>query len=124
MGVQLKPADITGIKRNATGRGSAKPRYKNSDLPFKNSSCDLETWHEAVLPHILNWAGSLEEPFSISTHPDLEDLIKYAWDEEFPEIPADNTVYYVVCHPFFNPSSFYIAPFFPVLGKFCNQKLA
>ena len=104
MGIQLKTADITAIKCNATGRCSAKPHYKNSDLPFKNSSCDLETWHEAVLPHILEWAGSLEEPFSISTHPNLEELIKYAWDEEFLEISADDAVHYVVCYPFFNHS--------------------
>jgi len=101
MGVQLKTADITAIKCNANGHRSAQPRYKNSDLPLKNSSRDLETWREAVLPHILDWAGSLEEPFSISTHPDLEELIKYAWDEEFP---ADDAVYYVVCYPFFNHS--------------------
>jgi len=61
------------------------------------SSRNLETWHEAVLPHILDWASSLEEPFSISTHPDLEDLIKYAWDEEFPEILVDDAIHYVVC---------------------------
>ena len=102
MGVQLKTADITAVKRNATGRRSAKPRYKNSDLPFKNFSRDLETWHEAVLPHILDWAGSLEEPFSISTHPNLEELIKYAWDEEFLEISVDDAIYYVVRYPFFN----------------------
>lgn len=96
MGVQLKTTDITAIKRNATAHRSAKPRYKNSDLPFKNSSRDLETWREAVLPHILDWAGSLDEPFSISTHPDLEEITKYAWDEEFPEISADGAVHYVV----------------------------
>ncbi|KAF8815687.1 hypothetical protein BYT27DRAFT_7003157, partial [Phlegmacium glaucopus] len=68
---------------------------KNSNLPFRNSTRDLQTWRNAVIPHILEWAGSLEEPFSISSHPDLEDLIKYAWDKEFPEIPADDAVQYV-----------------------------
>ena len=105
MGVQLKTADIMAIKCNATGCHSAKPHYKNSNLLFKNSSRDLETWCEAVLPYILKWASSLEEPFSISTHPNLEELIKYAWDEEFPEIlAADDAVHYVVCYPFFNHS--------------------
>ena len=92
MGVQLKKADISTVKHNAAGRRSAKPRFKNSDLLFKNSTCDLETWHEAVIPQILEWAGTLEEPFSISSHPNLDELIKYAWDEEFPEIPADGAV--------------------------------
>src|SRR6266699_4146517 len=99
MGIQLRKADITAIKRDATGRRSAKPRYKNSDLPFRNSTRDLQTWREAVIPHILEWAGSLEEPFSISSHPDLEDVITYAWEEEFPEIPTDDAVQYVVCYP-------------------------
>jgi len=100
MGVQLKKADISTVKRDAAGRHSAKPRFKNSDLPFKNSTRDLETWREAVIPHILEWAGSLEEPFPISSHPVLDEVIKYAWGEEFPEIPADSAVYYVVCYPF------------------------
>ena len=101
IGVQLKTADIIAIKCNAIGRRSAKPRYKNSDLSFENSSRDLETWRKDVLPHILEWAGSLGEPFFISTHcPDLEDLIKYAWDEEFPEISADEAIHYVVCYRF------------------------
>ena len=100
MGVQLKKADISTVKRDAAGRRSAKPHFKNSDLPFKNSTCDLETWREAVIPHILDWAGSLEEPFSISSHPVLDKVIKYAWEEEFPEIPTDGTVDYVVCYAF------------------------
>ena len=110
IGVQLKTADIIAIKRNVIGRCSAKPRYKNSDLSFENSSRDLETWRKDVLPHILEWAGSLEEPFFISTHcPDLEDLIKYAWDEEFPEISADEAVHYVVCYRSFNH---WVTPFY------------
>ena len=98
MGVQLKKANISAVKHDAPGRRSAKPRHKNSDLPFKNYTRDLETWRDAVIPHILEWAGSLEEPFSISSHPDLDEIIKYAWDEEFPEIPVDSAVYFVVCY--------------------------
>ena len=94
-------ADIIAIKRNAIGRRSAKPRYKNSDLSFENSSRNLETLRKDILPHILECAGSLEEPFFISTHPDLEVLIKYAWDEEFPEIPADEAIHYVVSYRLF-----------------------
>lgn len=98
MGIQLKKVDITAIKHGTTGRRSAKPRYKNSDLPFRNPTRDLQTWREDVIPHILEWAGSLEDPFSISSHPNLEDVITYAWDEEFPGISADDAVQYVVCY--------------------------
>ena len=57
-------------------------------------------------------------------HPDLEELIKYAWDEEFPEIPADDAVHYVVCYRFLQSlkHSFLNCSFLPV-GEFCNQKL-
>lgn len=48
MGIQLKTADITAIKRNETGRRSAKHRYRNNDLPFENSSRDLKTLREAA----------------------------------------------------------------------------
>jgi hypothetical protein len=98
MGIKLKKADISAVKRDASARRPAKPRYKNSHLPFKNPTRDLLTWRDAVLPPIIDWAGSLEEPFAINSHPDLPDIVEDCWKEEFPEIPVDEAVQAVVSH--------------------------
>lgn len=96
MGIKLKTADITAVKRDASARRLAKPRYKNGNLPFENATRDLQTWRDAVLPAIIDWAGTLEEPFAVSSHLDLQDIVEENWNEEFPEIPVDEAVHAVV----------------------------
>ena len=96
MGIKLKTADIAAVKHDASARRPARPRYKNGHLPFKNPTRDLLTWRDAVLPPIIDWAGTIEDPFSINSHPDLQDVVEYLWDEEFPEIPVDDAVQAVV----------------------------
>lgn len=98
MGIKLKTADISAVKREASARRPAKPRYKNGHLPFNNPTRDLLTWRDAVLPAILDWAGTLEEPFAINSHPNLPDIVEDCWKEEFPEIPVDEAVHAVVSH--------------------------
>ncbi|KAF8811703.1 hypothetical protein BYT27DRAFT_7160606 [Phlegmacium glaucopus] len=73
-------------------RRPAKPCYKNGHLPFDNPARDLATWRDAVLPSIIDWAGTLEEPFAVNSHPDVQDIVEDNWKEEFPEIPADDAV--------------------------------
>ncbi|KAF8951995.1 hypothetical protein BDZ97DRAFT_820868 [Flammula alnicola] len=92
MGIKLNKADITAVKSRASVRRSAKPRYKNGDLPFENPNRDLQTWRNAVIPAIIDWAGVLDEPFAVNSHPDLHDIIEENWSDEFPEIPADDAV--------------------------------
>lgn len=96
MGIKLETADISAVKRDASARRPAKTRYKNGHLPFENPIRDLITWRDAVLPAIIDWAGTLEEPFAVNSHPDLHDLVESIWKEEFPEIPADDAVQAVV----------------------------
>jgi hypothetical protein len=96
MGIKLKTADVSAAKREASARRPAKPRYTNSHLPFENAARDLQTWRDAALPAIIDWAGTLEEPFAASSHPDLPEVVEYIWGEEFPEIPADDAVHAVV----------------------------
>lgn len=96
MGIKLKTADISAVKRDASARRPAKPRYKNSHLPFENPTRDLLTWRDVILPAIIDWAGTLDEPFAINSHPDLQEIIECRWKEEFPAIPADDAVQAVV----------------------------
>ena len=92
MGIELKTADIPAVKHDASACHLTKPRYKNGHLPFENPTCNLITWHNSVLPPIIDWAGTFAEPFTVNSHPDLQGIIEYNWNEEFPEIPLDDAV--------------------------------
>ncbi|KAF8959428.1 hypothetical protein BDZ97DRAFT_1838008, partial [Flammula alnicola] len=92
MDIKLKAADITAAKRGASGRPVAKPRYKNGHLPFENPMQDLQTWRNAIVPDIVDWAGTLKKPFAANSHPNLQNVVEDSWNEEFPEIPAYDAV--------------------------------
>ncbi|KAF8798636.1 hypothetical protein BYT27DRAFT_7264754 [Phlegmacium glaucopus] len=92
MGIKLKTAEISAVKHQVSMHCPAKPCYKNGHLPFDNPTRDLATWRDAVLPAIIDWAGMLKEPFTVNSHPDLKDIVEDNWNEEFPEIPADDAV--------------------------------
>ncbi|KAF8806780.1 hypothetical protein BYT27DRAFT_7338795 [Phlegmacium glaucopus] len=102
MGIKLKTAEISAVKNQVSMRRPAKPRYKNSHLPFNNPTRDLATWRDAVLPAIIDWAGMLEEPFTVNSHPDLQDIVEDNWKEEFPEIPADDAIQAVASSAIWN----------------------
>ena len=93
MGIKLKTADI---RCDTSARPQAKPRYKNGHLPFENPTRDFLTWSDAVLPPIIDWAGTLDGPFAVNSHSHLQDVVEDNWKEEFLEIPADNAVQAVV----------------------------
>ncbi|KAF8805296.1 hypothetical protein BYT27DRAFT_7243389 [Phlegmacium glaucopus] len=92
MGIKLKTAEISAVKHQVSMHCPAKPCYKNGHLPFDNPACDLATWRNAVLPAIIDWARTLKEPFAVNFHPNLQDIVEDSWNEEFPEIPADDAV--------------------------------
>ena len=96
MGIKLKMADIAAVKHDASAHRPAQPCYKNGHLPFENPMRDLLTWHDAVLPPIIDWAGTIEDPFTVNSHPNLPEVIEYLWSEEFLEIQADDAVQSVV----------------------------
>ena len=96
MGIKLKRADTAAVKHDASAHHPARPCYKNSHLPFENPMCDLLTWRNAVLPPIIDWVGTIEDPFTVNSHPDLQEVVKYLWSEEFPEIQADDPFQSVV----------------------------
>jgi hypothetical protein len=96
MGIKLTKADITAVKGDASAHRPAKPRYRNAHLPFENQTHDLQIWRNTVIPGIIDWAGTLEEPFGVNSHPDLPDIVEASWKEGFPEIPADSAVQAVV----------------------------
>ena len=96
MGIKLKTVDIAAVKHDASARRPSRPRYKNSHLPFKNPTRDLLMWRDTVLPAIIDWAGTIDDPFAVNSHPNLQELVKSIWSEEFLEIQADDAVQAVV----------------------------
>lgn len=83
-------------KTLVTTRGPAKPRYKNGHLPFENQAQDLETWRNTVLPAVIDWAGTLEDPFGANSHLDLHDIVRDSWNDGFPGTPPNDAVHSVV----------------------------
>ena len=96
MGIKLKTADIAAVKHDASARRPSRPCYKNGHLPFENPTGDLLTWRDTVLPAIIDWAGTIDDPFAVNSHPDLQELVESIWSEEFLEIQADDAVQAVV----------------------------
>ena len=50
-----------------------------------------------VVAEIIDWVGTLEEPFGANSYPNHQQTIEDTWKEEFPEIPSDDSVQGVVC---------------------------
>jgi hypothetical protein len=78
-------------------RTEPKARYKNADLPFTNYKDDLRLWQSAVVAAVIDWAGSLDDPWAVGAHPDFDGVVEKWWTASFPAIPIDKAVYAVVC---------------------------
>ena len=96
MGIKLKMADIAAVKHDASAHHPAQPHYKNSHLPFENLMRDLLTWRNAILPPIIDWFGTIKDPFTVNSHPNLQEVVEYLWSEEFLEIQGDDAIQSVV----------------------------
>ncbi|KAF8804853.1 hypothetical protein BYT27DRAFT_7169757 [Phlegmacium glaucopus] len=91
-GIKLRKVETKNTVDSKPRRRSAKPRYNNSHLPFKNVNHDLQTWCESIIPAIIDWAGTLEDGFGVNAHPNLSEIIQDNWNDEFPTIECDDAV--------------------------------
>lgn len=80
----------------ARHHGVPKPHYKNSDLPFEDHNQDLKIWWNKVLPPIINWAGSRDDPFMVTADQQFKPTVKKFWDQSFWGIDATDAMYAVV----------------------------
>ncbi|KAF8955384.1 hypothetical protein BDZ97DRAFT_1965483 [Flammula alnicola] len=53
---------------------------------------DIRTWHESVVPPIIDWSGTLEDGFGVNAHPDLPFVVQESWNDEFPAIECNDAV--------------------------------
>lgn len=97
MGIVLAPKAMPIIvKSERQEPRTQKKAYTNDDLPFE-SARDLKIWQSSVLPPIICWAGTSDQPFTVNTHENFEDIVAKHWREHFPEVEIIEAVYYVVC---------------------------
>ncbi len=91
--VEVKLKDTT-----ASGRPrEAKPRYKNADLPLPNPARDLKLWQTLVLGAVVDWAGTLDNPFRANTHENFHQVVCENWNRSFNNAAVNEAVYDQVC---------------------------
>ncbi|KAH8979778.1 hypothetical protein EDB86DRAFT_3088552 [Lactarius hatsudake] len=98
MGLAIKKADVNvtaGLIQDPTvkndGNNASKPyRYlKASDIPV-TGEYELAKW-DLVVRGVLDWAGTLDEPFGTNEHPNLLGTVQGLWNMCFPEREEDMT---------------------------------
>ena len=57
------------------------------NLPYGRGGGRL--WHAEYTPHILAWAGSQEDPFTVNNHTSLRDEMAKMWEQVFPMNPLN-----------------------------------
>lgn len=87
--VKVKLEDTTAAGRPR----ETKPRYKNADLPLPNPARDLKIWQTLVLGAVVDWAGTLDNPFRANTHENFQQVVGENWDRHFDNVAIDEAVY-------------------------------
>jgi hypothetical protein len=96
MGITLTPAsaepDPIPIKREP------KARFTNGNLPFMSLGYNenLRLWQTNIMSGILEWAGTLDEPFGAASHPNFKAITTATWQNQFPDIDPTDAVYSLV----------------------------
>ncbi|KAJ2917662.1 hypothetical protein MD484_g2812, partial [Candolleomyces efflorescens] len=81
MGLSVKKGKISaGLKASAIPR---KHNYSTKDLPLDGVEDGVTRWREEAIPIVLAWASTLSDPFSVSSSPFFESVVKQAWEDVF-----------------------------------------
>lgn len=98
-------------------------KFNNAHLPFPSNrtQADLKIWRDSVIPAVVDWAGSLDEPFGANAHPDFKSVVTESWNESFPELEINEAVYYVVSILIFVNLLIYL---YLNVGWSCSEELA
>ncbi|KAH7911540.1 hypothetical protein BJ138DRAFT_1125980 [Hygrophoropsis aurantiaca] len=78
-------------KRGSNAGGKPLKTLKASDLPFTGDA-DHKTWDRLVRT-LLDWAGTVDDPFGTNEHPELSKRLQDLWDMLFPHLELDISDY-------------------------------
>ncbi|KAJ6563089.1 hypothetical protein DFH09DRAFT_1477983 [Mycena vulgaris] len=77
MGIKLTKKTVV-VDVNGKTKRETKPVYTNTDLPFPDDSraVDLKHYQETFIPDIIDWAGSLDDPFAATSDPTFKATVR------------------------------------------------
>ncbi|KAH7918262.1 hypothetical protein BV22DRAFT_1134719 [Leucogyrophana mollusca] len=78
-------------KRGSSVGSKPLKNLNASDLPFTEDA-DHKTW-DGLIRTLLDWAGTVDDPFGTNEHPDLAERLQELWDLFFPHLLLDISDY-------------------------------
>ncbi|KIJ10856.1 hypothetical protein PAXINDRAFT_16190 [Paxillus involutus ATCC 200175] len=90
MGVvaESKDVDMAVEKTRSVGKARAQKHLKATDLPIGDTNHDHNQW-EQLVRSMIDWAGTLNDPFGTNEHPELFSTIQELWDMLFEHKPLN-----------------------------------
>ncbi|EIW85525.1 hypothetical protein CONPUDRAFT_162707 [Coniophora puteana RWD-64-598 SS2] len=86
MGLVISHKDVDTAVEEHQGASKKKPKadIRKEDLPFFREPGFNDRW-DAIKAELVGWAGTLSDPFSSNSHPDIWSVSQHAWDHAFRE---------------------------------------
>ncbi|KAJ7670960.1 hypothetical protein B0H17DRAFT_1085643, partial [Mycena rosella] len=80
---------------NGKNKKDKKPTYTNADLPFPadGHAADLKHFQTAYIPDLIDWIGTLDDPFGASSHPEFTAQVERMWVKYFSAYDISDAVH-------------------------------
>ncbi|KAJ3715965.1 hypothetical protein DFJ43DRAFT_1212565 [Lentinula guzmanii] len=108
VGLEVVDVDAIATEERETGKPALPPRrrtFTKHDLPIKLTSDHL-IWNNCLQPELIEWCGTQEGQFSLSSDLNFHEIIKMLWDKHLGSLPhihdtykIGSTVYQCHDHP-------------------------
>ncbi|KAJ3793843.1 hypothetical protein GGU11DRAFT_811657 [Lentinula aff. detonsa] len=108
VGLEVVDVDAIATEERETGKPALPPRrrtFTKHDLPIKLTSDHL-IWNNCLQPELIEWCGTREGQFSLSSDLNFREIIKMLWDKHLGSLPhihdtykIGSTVYQCRDHP-------------------------
>ena len=95
MGLTIKRVDVNdaaGLTQDRIVKSEGNKLYRTlkvSTIPI-TGDYELTKW-DLIVRGVLDWAGTLSDPFGTNEHPELLDVVQILWDKCLPERKEDVT---------------------------------
>ncbi|KAJ6524385.1 hypothetical protein DFH09DRAFT_1372145 [Mycena vulgaris] len=97
MGITLTKKLISlDVDGKAQRESNAKSTFVNADLPFTGDiRADLAYYHDNVIPEIIDWAATLDNPFIAPSVPEFQKTLEKIWKKHFSAYPCTEAVVFL-----------------------------